>query len=73
MHWDRLLFSAKEAVFKAWYPLTGDRLGFDHATVRLDADEQTFGAEIHRPGLLSEMAGQWRITDGLVLTAVVVQ
>lgn len=23
VHWDRLLFSAKEAVYKAWYPWTG--------------------------------------------------
>jgi 4'-phosphopantetheinyl transferase EntD len=22
VHWDRLLFSAKESVYKAWYPLT---------------------------------------------------
>ena len=26
---DRLLFSAKEAIFKAWFPLTGRWLGFD--------------------------------------------
>ncbi len=23
VHWDRLLFSAKESVYKAWFPLTG--------------------------------------------------
>ncbi|WP_309141481.1 4'-phosphopantetheinyl transferase superfamily protein [Streptomyces composti] len=28
MRWDRLLFCAKEAVYKAWSPLTGSRLGF---------------------------------------------
>ncbi|MGP3912299.1 4'-phosphopantetheinyl transferase family protein [Nonomuraea sp. 10N515B] len=29
----RLLFCAKEAIYKAWYPLTGYRLGFLDATV----------------------------------------
>ncbi len=29
----RLLFSAKEAIYKAWYPLTGHWLGFLDATV----------------------------------------
>ncbi|GAA2092504.1 4'-phosphopantetheinyl transferase superfamily protein [Streptomyces albiaxialis] len=31
VHWDRLLFSAKEAVYKAWFPLTGRWLGFPDA------------------------------------------
>lgn len=29
VHWDRFLLSAKESVYKAWYPLTGRWLGFD--------------------------------------------
>ena len=33
VHWDRLLFSAKESVYKAWYPLTGQWLGFLDAAV----------------------------------------
>jgi 4'-phosphopantetheinyl transferase EntD len=31
--WDRLLFSAKESVYKAWYPLTGRWLDFSEAVV----------------------------------------
>lgn len=31
--WDRVLFSAKESVFKTWYPLTRSELDFDEATV----------------------------------------
>jgi 4'-phosphopantetheinyl transferase EntD len=34
VHWDRLLFSAKESVFKVWYPLTGRWLDFAEASVR---------------------------------------
>ncbi|MFI1227485.1 MULTISPECIES: 4'-phosphopantetheinyl transferase [unclassified Streptomyces] len=31
IHWDRVLFSAKESVFKAWYPVTGLELDFTQA------------------------------------------
>ncbi|AOR37351.1 4'-phosphopantetheinyl transferase [Streptomyces fodineus] len=31
--WDRLLFCAKEAVYKAWFPLTGKWLGFEDALI----------------------------------------
>ena len=32
--WDTLLFSAKEATYKAWYPLTGIVLG--HQAIEVD-------------------------------------
>ncbi|WP_434744171.1 4'-phosphopantetheinyl transferase family protein [Streptomyces sp. A-14] len=31
IHWDRILFSAKESVFKTWYPVTGVELDFVQA------------------------------------------
>jgi 4'-phosphopantetheinyl transferase EntD len=37
VHWDRLLFSAKESVYKAWFPLTERFLTFEEATVTWDA------------------------------------
>lgn len=36
VHWDRLLFSAKESVYKAWYPLAGRWLGFEDAALTID-------------------------------------
>ncbi|UXY23121.1 4'-phosphopantetheinyl transferase superfamily protein [Streptomyces cynarae] len=36
VHWDRLLFSAKESVYKAWFPLTGKWLDFLEADVEID-------------------------------------
>ena len=33
--WDTLLFSAKEATYKAWYPLTGAVVGHDAVRVEL--------------------------------------
>ncbi len=35
VRWDRLLFCAKEAVYKTWFPLTGKWLGFEEALIEL--------------------------------------
>jgi 4'-phosphopantetheinyl transferase EntD len=45
VHWDRLLFSAKESVYKAWFPLAKRWLGFEDATVRIDVSQERDGAE----------------------------
>jgi len=34
--WDRVVFSAKESVYKAWFPLAGRWLGFEDAVVTVD-------------------------------------
>ncbi len=78
VHWDRLLFSAKESIYKAWYPLAQRWLGFEEATLEFDADAGAFTAELHQTGPLigdrplTAMRGRWLIADGLVLTSVVV-
>jgi len=45
VHWDRLLFSAKESVYKAWFPLTGLWLEFTEADIEVcvDLDERLLG------------------------------
>ena len=40
--WDRLLFSAKESVYKAWFPLAGRWLGFADADITINAADGTF-------------------------------
>ncbi|MEU9319699.1 4'-phosphopantetheinyl transferase superfamily protein [Streptomyces sp. NPDC048295] len=83
IHWDRLLFSAKEAVYKAWFPLTGSSLGFEDADIDITADpgqEQQggFRAVLLVPGPLMEgrrlghFQGRWIVSQGLIGTAVVV-
>lgn len=70
--WDRLLFCAKEAVYKAWYPLTGQWLNFRDATVQIEADG-SFRAAILAPGsTVDGFAGRWLSRDGLVLAAIAV-
>lgn len=74
--WDRLLFSAKEAVYKAWYPLTGEALHFADAAIELSSGCHNFRAELRRPGpaiggrRLGTFAGRWAVADGLIVTAV---
>jgi 4'-phosphopantetheinyl transferase EntD len=76
--WARLLFSAKESIYKAWYPLTGRWLGFEDARVTIDPSG-TFAAKLLIDGTrmdgelpLTELHGRFLVARGLVATAVTV-
>ncbi|GAA4882807.1 4'-phosphopantetheinyl transferase family protein [Actinomycetospora straminea] len=75
VRWDKLLFSAKESVYKAWFPLTGRWLGFEEAELVPSADG-TFRAGLRVPGPVVDgrevtgFAGRWVVRDGLVITAI---
>jgi 4'-phosphopantetheinyl transferase EntD len=76
IHWDRLIFSAKESVYKAWFPLAQAWLGFEDASVTVDPVAGTFHARlvIDPPtGVPAEFPGRYLIADGLVLTAIAVR
>lgn len=45
VRWDRLLFCAKEAVYKTWFPLTGQWLGFEEALIDLRPDDTAPAAD----------------------------
>jgi 4'-phosphopantetheinyl transferase EntD len=70
VHLDRVLFSAKEAVFKTWFPLAHRWLGFEEATIALELDG-TFEVRVLVPGPIDGLRGRWLGRDGLVLTAIV--
>jgi 4'-phosphopantetheinyl transferase EntD len=78
VHWDRVWFSAKEAVCKAWFPLTRRQLGFHDVELTVDRANGTFVAQFRMPGAringesVSRFDGRWLVRDGLTLTAVVV-
>lgn len=65
VRWDRLLFSAKESAYKAWYPRGGRILEFEEATVALDPGG-TLSARLVDGTTLT---GRWLVADGLALTA----
>jgi 4'-phosphopantetheinyl transferase EntD len=81
LHWDRILFCAKEATYKVWYPLTRRWLGFEDAHIVFDVDDTgTSGGFVSRilidPVALSgppleTLSGRWSVRDGLALTAIV--
>jgi enterobactin synthetase component D / holo-[acyl-carrier protein] synthase len=74
VRWDRLMFSAKESVYKAWFPVARRWLGFGEASVEFVPDEGmsgTFSARILQSGApITHMSGRWTIESGLVLTAI---
>ncbi|WP_436527298.1 4'-phosphopantetheinyl transferase family protein [Actinoplanes sp. HUAS TT8] len=72
INWDRLLFSAKESIYKAWFPLTGRWLGFEDASLAIDPEAGTFVGHvlIDAPPSLREMPGRFLIDQGLIVTAV---
>jgi 4'-phosphopantetheinyl transferase EntD len=42
INWPTLIFSAKESVYKAWQPLTGEWLGYLDAELTIDSDSDAF-------------------------------
>ena len=81
VHWDRLLFSAKESVYKTWYPLARRWLGFEEARLEFrpgpDPTRGTFVAELLVPGMppvggrrVTSFEGRYAVGTGLVATAI---
>jgi 4'-phosphopantetheinyl transferase EntD len=73
-----MLFSAKESVYKAWFPLTQRWLGFEDASITIDPAEGTFTARllvagpVLGDGPLTGFTGRWLVGDGLIITAIAV-
>jgi 4'-phosphopantetheinyl transferase EntD len=68
------VFSAKESIYKAWFPLARRWLGFEDALVTLDLDG---GFDVHLlvpaiPQLETPLHGRWTARNGLVVTALTV-
>ncbi|NEC14990.1 4'-phosphopantetheinyl transferase superfamily protein [Streptomyces sp. SID8014] len=81
VHWDRLLFSAKESVYKAWFPLTGRWLDFSEADIVVEpgtGPTGSFAVRLLVPGhttsgeALTGFSGRWRVEAGVVCTAIAV-
>ncbi len=76
-HWDRLLFSAKEAVYKAWFPLVGEWLDHHEAEIFFTWPGDAFTAVLARQELAvdgcraSRLHGRWTRARGILVTAVV--
>jgi 4'-phosphopantetheinyl transferase EntD len=67
LHWDRLVFCVKEAVYKAWFPPTRRWLEFGDVSATVlpggTFEAHVEGAEAGR------FSGRWIVRDGLVVAA----
>jgi 4'-phosphopantetheinyl transferase EntD len=74
-HWDRMIFSAKESTYKAWFALTHLWLGFEDVTVTVRPEGRVFRSRLIRPALIlqhnpiAELQGRYAFAGGLILTA----
>ena len=81
LHWDRILFCAKEATYKAWFPVTRRWLGFEDAHITFEIDDTGTSGRFESRILidpaapmgppLKRLEGRWSVHDGLALTAIV--
>ena len=77
--WDTVLFTAKEATYKAWHPLTGILLSHDDVEVRVGEDGR-FTARARagaRPGAVRtprtlDVRGRWALGPRAVVSLAVV-
>jgi 4'-phosphopantetheinyl transferase EntD len=76
IHWDRIFFSAKESIYKAWYPLAKSWLGFKDALVTVQPESSTFHAQLLVAGPevggqpVTSFHGRYLVENGFVITAV---
>lgn len=77
VHWDRLLFSAKESVYKTWFPLARTWLGFEEARLEFrpgpDPVRGEFVATLlaeGMPGSVDTLHGRYAVGEGLLVTAI---
>ncbi len=75
---DKVLFAAKEAIYKAWYPLAKCWLGFEDVELRIDTAARRFHARLLISGpvldgwRLTEFHGRWGVDAGIVAAATVI-
>lgn len=73
--WDRVMFSAKESIYKAWYPLARRWLGFTDCELNISPEGSFVGRILVAgaplgEGTVEQLTGRWAIHGNHVLTAV---
>jgi len=65
VHWDRVAFCAKEAIYKAWFPLNREPLDYADVATSLDPGGAFRGCLLV-DSAAQEISGRWIARDGLV-------
>ncbi len=73
----KIVFSAKEAFFKAYFPQAHTFLDFQDVTIALHPERQEFKATLVNSGVpllfgSQQATGRYRIADGFIYTAVAI-
>ena len=74
--WDRVLFSAKESTYKAWFPITKQWLDFHEIMISVNPKQGTFRAWLQKPCVtaggeqMHHFDGHFLVESGLILTFV---
>lgn len=66
---DRLLFCAKEATYKCWFPITRRWLGFEEAQIEIRADGTFTSHLLSRPTPVPFFEGRWAVRGGYVIAS----
>ena len=69
---DRLLFCAKEATYKAWFPMTRQWLGFEDAEIEIRSDGTFIAYLLVRPTPVPYIRGRWVVRGGYVYASTFV-
>lgn len=70
---DRLLFCAKEATYKCWFPLTRRWLGFEEAEIEIRLDGTFVSHLLARPTPAPFFEGRWAVRSGYVIASAFYQ
>src|SRR5699024_8913225 len=70
---DRLLFCAKEATYKAWFPMTHRWLRFEQAEVDIREDGTLISYLLVRPTPVPFICGRWMERDGYIIVSSTVE
>lgn len=73
MSWaDKLLFCAKEATYKCWFPLMRRELGFDQAEIDLKDDGTLVAYLLNQPSPVPFFEGRWVNRAGYLIVSAFV-
>jgi 4'-phosphopantetheinyl transferase EntD len=76
VNWDRLLFSAKESVYKAWFSVTKTWLNFEDVYVTIEPETRELCAYLDPPypmiadRAVNRFQGRFLVDRGLILTSI---
>jgi 4'-phosphopantetheinyl transferase EntD len=74
--WPTVIFSAKESLYKAWYPLMNCWLDYQEANIMIEPERGNFRAVITSRGSRAlpwhSLEGRFAVTEKFIYTAIAI-